>query len=137
MKIDERHAAEAFAARGMSNQDIEFGPARRAIGAIPGVLLGYGFLASAYRGDLGRSGFDIWLSYAAVALGTFIFPRTMRFAMTVVAVMSPLAVLMCLVRHHSASTVILAAAVGLSAWAVRVVIRWFRPEPFAPKWPTQ
>lgn len=126
----------AFAARGMSNQDIVYGPWRKALGTLPGLLLAYGFLTAAYRGDLSRAGFDLWLSYAAIALGVFIFPRTMRFAMTVVAAVSPVAVLISILRHHPASTVLVCASVGLGCWLVRIGIRWFRPEPFEKPWPT-
>ena len=126
----------AFAARGMSSQDIVYSPWRKAIGALPGLFLSYGFLTSAYRGDLSRSGYDLWLSYAAIALGVFIFPRTMRFAMTAVAVVSPVAVAISLLRHHPTSTVIVCAAVGAGCWLVRAGIRWFRPEPFEKPWPT-
>ena len=137
MNIDERHAEMAFAARGMSNQDIQYGPVRKALGALPGVLLGYGFITAAYRGDLSRSGFDLWLTYAAIALGIFIFPRTMSFAMTVIAVVSPIAAGVCALRHHPTNTVMVSLAVGLGALVVRAGIRLFRPEPFATPWPTQ
>jgi len=127
----------AFAARGMSSQDITYGPGRKALGAVPGVLLAYGFLTSAYRGDLSRSGFDLWLSYAAIALGVFIFPRTMRFGMTAVAAVSPVAVVIAVLRHHPSATVLVCAAVGAGCWLVRAGIRWFRPEPFEKPWPTK
>jgi len=137
VNIDERHADMAFAARGMSSQEIEYGPVRKALGSLPGVFLGYGFITAAYRGDLSRSGFDLWLTYAAIALGVFIFPRSMRFAMTVVACVSPVAVAVSVLRHHSATTIVVSVAVGLAALLVRAGIKWFRPEPFAPAWPTQ
>ena len=54
MNIDERHADMAFAARGMSSQDIVYSPWRKAIGALPGLFLSYGFLTSAYR-EIGRA----------------------------------------------------------------------------------
>ena len=126
----------AFAARGMSSQDIQYGPARKALGALPGAWLAYGFVTAAYHGDLSQSGFDLWLTYAAVALGVFIFPRTMRFAMTVVACVSPVAIVICLVRHHPTNTVVVSAAMGVAALLVRGGIRWFRPEPFAKPWPS-
>lgn len=137
VNIDERHAEMAFAARGMSSQEIEYGPVRKALGGLPGILLGYGFITAAYRGDLSRSGFDLWLTYAAIALGVFIFPRSMRFAMTVVACVSPLAALLAVIRHHSLTTIVVTISVGLAALLVRAGIKWFRPEPFATAWPTQ
>lgn len=120
----------------MADQDFEFATWRKGLGALPGVLLSVGFLRAAWVGDLSRAGFDLWLAYAAVALGVFIFPRSMRFAVTLLACVSPVAVLVCLLRH-SWSTTVLAAALGLSCWLVRALIPMFRPEPFAPKWPTQ
>ncbi len=131
MNVDER-----FAARGMADQDLEFPTWRKALGALPGLLLCGGFLRASWAGDLSRAGFDLWLAYAAVALGVFIFPRSMRFAVTAMACVAPAAVAISAVRHPW-SAAALAAGVGLSCWLVRALIPIFRPEPFAPKWPTQ
>lgn len=126
---------EEFAARGMSSQDLEYAPWRKAIGALPGIALAIGFLRASWQGDLSRAGFDLWLAYAAVALGVFIFPRSMRFAVTVLACTSPVAVVICTIRH-TASTALVAAALGGGCLLVRYLIPIFRPEPFAPQWPT-
>lgn len=120
----------------MADQDLEYAPWRKALGALPGVLLCVGFMRASWVGDLSRSGFDLWLAYAAVALGVFIFPRSMRFAVTALACIAPVAVAICAVRHSWSAT-ILAAGVGVSCWLVRYLIPVFRPEPFAPKWPTE
>jgi len=127
---------EQFAARGMSNQDIEFPLWRKALGALPGVLLAYGFLTASARGDLARSGFDLWLAYGAIALGVFIFPRTIHFAMTALACITPVAVWIC-ATHHPFRTTASAAALGGGAFLVRQILPVFRPEPFAKPWPTE
>ena len=120
----------------MADQDLEFPWWRKALGALPGVVLCAGFLRAAWVGDLSRAGFDLWLAYAAIALGVFIFPRSMRFAVTALACVAPVAVLVSSLRHPLPTT-LLATGVGLSCWLVRALIPIFRPEPFAPRWPTE
>lgn len=131
MGVDEEFAARGF---GMTSQDLTFKWWQKTLGAAVGLWLGWDFLYSAWNGHLLRQGFDLWLPYAAVAVGVFIFPRSMRFAMLLLAGLSPIAAGISLVRD-SAKSALLALLVGGACALVAVVIRWFRPEPFAKPWP--
>ena len=131
MGVDEEFAARGF---GMTSQDLTFRWWQRALGAAVGLWLGWDFLYSAWHGHLVRQGFDLWLPYAAVAVGVFIFPRSMRFAMLLLAALSPVAAVISFIRD-SVNSGLLALLVGGACFLVAGVIRWFRPEPFAKPWP--
>ncbi|NBU29944.1 MAG: hypothetical protein EBS41_00275 [Actinobacteria bacterium] len=131
MGVDEEFAQRGFA---MSGQDINYRWWQKALGGVVGAGLGWDYLFSAWQGRLTREGFDLWLPYAAVAVGVFIFPRSIRFTMQLLAALSPVAIVISLIRD-TLQAAIWAAAVGVGCYVVSRVIPWFRPEPFAYKWP--